>query len=76
MLLQPAALESHVQSTTESTRLAFSVRDGARMISVSERQLYVYIAAGLVKSVKIGGRRLIRKEALESMLIQAEALAA
>jgi len=45
--------------------LAYSIRQCAAAIGVSERQIYVLAARDGLPTVKIGGRRLVRRADLE-----------
>jgi len=53
---------------TEPQRLAYGVPEAASMIGVSVRTVFDLIKDGRLKAVKIGGRRLVRREALEALL--------
>ena len=45
-----------------------SVKDAAREMTVSERTIRRLVASGALRSEKLGARRLIRRESLESLL--------
>jgi excisionase family DNA binding protein len=47
---------------------ALRVRDAARAYSLSKTRIYEMIAAGRLKSLKVGGRRLVTVDSLESLL--------
>lgn len=49
-------------------RMAFGLDDAADAIGVSRRSLYGYMTNGRLKTVKIGGRRLILRKDLEAFL--------
>ena len=49
-------------------RLALSIPDAARAISISRSRLYELMDEKRLNSVKIGGRRLILKRDLEALL--------
>jgi excisionase family DNA binding protein len=40
-------------------RLAYSVDEASRLLSISRRHLYDLIAAGTIRSTKLGARRLV-----------------
>jgi excisionase family DNA binding protein len=44
------------------------VKDAARVLGVSRGMLYELMAAGELPSTKLGSRRLIRREAIVSLL--------
>lgn len=52
--------------TTE--RAAYSVLDAAQYLGVSRSQVYRLLADGSLDSLKIGTRRLIRRDALDALL--------
>jgi excisionase family DNA binding protein len=47
------------------------VRDAARTYSLSKTRIYELLAANRLKSLKIGGRRLVTVDSLESLLSEA-----
>lgn len=47
---------------------AFSVVDAAQYLGVSRSQVYRLLADGSLDSLKIGTRRLIRRDALDALL--------
>jgi excisionase family DNA binding protein len=49
-------------------RLAYSVGEVADALGVSRAWVNTHISDGTIPSAKIGGRRLIRREALDSLL--------
>jgi excisionase family DNA binding protein len=51
-----------------TTKLAVDIREAAAMLSVSPRTIANYIHAGLLRSRKIGKRRLVTVKALEDFL--------
>lgn len=55
------------QASPMPTR-ALRVRDAARAYSLSKTRIYEMIAAGRLKSLKVGGRRLVTVDSLESLL--------
>jgi len=48
--------------------LAYSVKDAAQTISVSNRTIWRLIAAGEIPTFKLGCRTLIRAEALTNLI--------
>ncbi len=53
-------------------RLALSVVEAAEAINVSRARLYQLLSDGTVPSIKLGRRRLIRREALVEFLVGLE----
>jgi excisionase family DNA binding protein len=49
-------------------RRAYHVKEAAAAYRLSRTTLYVLMTRGVLRSVKIGGRRLIPADALESLL--------
>jgi excisionase family DNA binding protein len=56
------------QQSTVDHRLAVSVEEAAAMLSVGRTTLYAAISTGELPSLKIGRRRLIRIQTLESWI--------
>ncbi len=56
------------QSRPETPPLAVSVNEACRVLGVSRPILYGAIRTGQLRSVKLGGRRLIPVEALRDLL--------
>jgi len=50
---------------------ALRVRDAAKTYSLSKTRIYELIAAKRLKSIKVGGRRLVTVDSLESLLAEA-----
>ena len=50
---------------------ALRVRDAAQTYSISKTRIYELIAAGKLKSLRIGGRRLITVDSLENLIAEA-----
>ena len=48
--------------------LAYSIREAARVSSLSRGTLYLHISNGTLRSVKILGRRIIPADALAALL--------
>lgn len=57
-------------------RLAYSVDEAAQALGISRARLYELIADGTIPSVKLGRRRLIRRETLVRLLEDLETSAA
>ncbi|EAP89371.1 hypothetical protein OA2633_08904 [Oceanicaulis sp. HTCC2633] len=49
-------------------RAAYSVLDAASYLGVSRSQVYRLLAEGSLDSLKIGTRRLIRRDALDALI--------
>jgi excisionase family DNA binding protein len=61
----PHARVAHVPI---SDRAAFSLAEVAGLTGLSISGLYLLINRGELRSVRVGGRRLVRREALEGLL--------
>lgn len=51
-------------------RIAYSIADAAKAVGLGRTTLYALIGEGRLQSLKIGNRRLIRKEALLALIDQ------
>ena len=49
-------------------RLAYTMKDAAHAVSLSKSKLYLMIADGTLRSLKVAGRRLIPADALHDLL--------
>ena len=49
-------------------RRAFTVGEAAALAGLSVSYLYVLMSRGLLRTVKIGGRRIVTREALDELL--------
>ncbi|MGX6646469.1 helix-turn-helix domain-containing protein [Maricaulaceae bacterium MS644] len=49
-------------------RAAYSVLDAANYLGVSRSQIYRLLADGSLDSLRIGSRRLIRRDAMDALL--------
>lgn len=49
-------------------RLAYSVKEVSEVLGMSEATVNLHIKEGTIPSVKIGGRRLIRRDVLDAIL--------
>lgn len=52
-------------------RLAFGVADAAAALSVGQSTVWRWIQAGQLRTIKLGGRTLIRREELVRLLDEA-----
>jgi excisionase family DNA binding protein len=52
-----------------SARIALRMRDASIVSGLSRSTLYELLKAGKIRTVKIGGRRLILRESLEALLL-------
>jgi excisionase family DNA binding protein len=48
--------------------LAYRVDEAAKMVSISQSTIYRWIATGKLKTVKIGGIRLVPARALQALV--------
>lgn len=55
-------------TTKNVERLAYSVSEVAEVLGMSEATVYVHLKDGTIPSVKLGGRRLIRRDVLDALL--------
>lgn len=53
---------------TNVERLAYSVREAAEALGMSQATINLHISTGTIPSVKLGGRRLIRRDVLDALL--------
>jgi excisionase family DNA binding protein len=49
-------------------RRAFSIRETERAVNLSHATIYRLIAAGKLRTVKVGARRLVPVEAIDALL--------
>lgn len=73
-----AALASEVTELIErptSPPLSVSVDEAAHLLGVSRSTLFTLLEAGTIRSVKVGSRRLIPRQALDDFLQQSDTLA-
>lgn len=54
-------------------RLAYSVDEAARLLSISRRHVYDLIATGKLRGRKLGKRRVFTRTELEQLLEQSDA---
>jgi excisionase family DNA binding protein len=52
--------------------LAYSVRETARLLSISPRHIYNLIDRGTIRSVRLGCRKLVPRIEIERILDQAD----
>ena len=50
------------------TKLGYSIREACDATSIGKTTLYGHIAAGRLRTVRVGGRTIIPTEALRSLL--------
>lgn len=60
-------------TTTAPPKLAYTVDEAVKALGIGRSKLYEAIRAGDLRSIKAGGRTLIRAEALTAFLDAAEA---
>lgn len=63
-------------SSNASDPLVYSVKAAVQATSFSRATLYNMMKDGRLKSIKVGGRRVIPRESIERLLAQAEQSAA
>lgn len=49
-------------------RLTVSVNEAVRLTSISRSTMYTYLNSGLIESVMVGGRRLVKMDSLKKVL--------
>lgn len=59
-------------NTDRPAKLGYSIKEAAHATSISRSTLYALVAAGQIRSVNIGGRKVIPASALHA-LIEGEA---
>jgi excisionase family DNA binding protein len=57
-----------VIGTVDPSRVLYSVKEAAKLMAVSERSIYNLLEQGTLKSVKVGARRLVRRDELDSFV--------
>jgi excisionase family DNA binding protein len=57
---------------TAGHRRAYQINEAAAAYRLSRSTLYKLMAAGTLRSVKVGGRRLIPVEALEALIAEGD----
>jgi excisionase family DNA binding protein len=65
-----------VPEVSLADRACFSVGEAAALAGLSVSFLYVLLQCGALRSVKVRGRRLIPREALDDLLVSREPLQA
>jgi excisionase family DNA binding protein len=54
-----------------SDKRAYAVKEAAELIGVSRSMLYLLMKNGALRTVKLGGRRLVPRDAIEALLAEA-----
>ena len=67
MLRNPTSANQSA-SVSLGDRRALRIADAAAIYGLSRSTLYVLIARGSLRSIKIGGRRLIPRDAIEALI--------
>lgn len=57
-----------MSSTDRPTKLGYSVKEAAKATTLSRSTLYAHIAAGRIKAVTIGGRKVIPSTELHALM--------
>jgi excisionase family DNA binding protein len=60
------------QTTLVTDKRALRVNEAAALYGLSRSTIYVLMASGSLRSVKIRGRRLIPRDALEALLVKGD----
>jgi excisionase family DNA binding protein len=55
-------------ATASDKRAAYAVKEAAELIGVSRSMLYLLMKNGALRTVKLGGRRLVPRDAIEALL--------
>lgn len=69
-LVPPAAKPTKPERTPIADRKAYSLEETAEILDLSLRSVYRLTATGKIRSVKIGGRRLVRAEEIVRLLAE------
>jgi excisionase family DNA binding protein len=59
------------QSTKATDKRAYAVKEASEMIGISRSMLYLLMKNGALRTVKLGGRRLVPRDAIEALLAEA-----
>jgi excisionase family DNA binding protein len=62
---------AHAEFSQSDNRRALHVKEAARIYGLSRTTIYQLMKQGTLRTVKIGGRRLITRDALESLILGA-----
>ena len=57
------------KTISANERIALRIRDASIVSGLSRSTLYELLKAGKIRTVKIGGRRLILRDSLEALLL-------
>ena len=52
----------------KTDKLLLSVRDTCEQISIGRTTFYMLVNAGIIPTIKLGGKRLVSKSALEQLI--------
>ena len=52
----------------DPAKIAYSIQEAAKATSLARSTIYNHIAAGRLRSIRVGGRRLIPADALSALL--------
>jgi excisionase family DNA binding protein len=58
--------------TKADEKRALRINEAASLYGISRSTIYKIMAAGTLRSVKIGGRRLIPRDALEALIAEGQ----
>jgi excisionase family DNA binding protein len=58
----------HSNSIQASDKRALRVNDAAELYGISRSTIYVLMATGALRTVKLAGRRLIPRDAIEALI--------
>lgn len=56
------------RDTQQLPKIAYSIEEACRVSSLGRTTIYKHIASGRLRSVQIGGRRVIPAEALHALI--------
>lgn len=61
---------SRIENIRSADKRAFHVKEAAKIYGWSRSTLYKMMKDGTLKSVRVGGRRLIPRDALEALIAE------
>lgn len=59
---------THPTPSPDVSRMAYSITEARTALGIGQSTIYQLIAAGKLRTVKVGGRRLVPSEALAELL--------